>query len=193
MIYWNLTINALYFIHSSHYMTPHQKYTIAYHWSKFCQENPIGTSKRIVLTELKVALEYEIVSHLKSYLTEFYENRTKNIMEIKWEILRNWLWMVTFIGLMMLKRLWVVCWQTLHWRFGKWNSAQLNLLQAITQPVQAITRSTNSGNKGTNAKPITRAEYQSWRNTRLHFKYWVSHHNLNSNINVEIKETQSFF
>ena len=68
------------------------------------------------------------------------KNRTKNIMEIKWEIWRNWLWMVIFLGLMMLKRLSVVCWQTLHWRFGKWNSTQFDLVQAITQPVQAITQ-----------------------------------------------------
>ena len=42
---------------------------------KSCQENPIGTRKRVILTELKVALEYEIVSHLKSNLTELYEKQ----------------------------------------------------------------------------------------------------------------------
>ena len=176
MIYWNLTINALYYTNSSHYMTPHQRCTMTYCWSKLCQENPIGTSKRIILTELKVALEYEIVSHLKSNLTELYEKQDEEYYGDKMGDLAQ----LAVDGYLSWTRdaqeavsslLTDTAWEV--WKM-KLNSVQPC---AGNNSTCSGNNSTNSGNKGTNAKPITRAEYQSWRNTRLHFEYWVSRPN----------------
>ena len=51
-------------IHAMHYV--HKKICHSPFLIKSCQENPIGTSLRVILTELKVVLEYEIVSYLKA-------------------------------------------------------------------------------------------------------------------------------
>ena len=111
------------------------------------------------MTELKVALEYEIVSRLKSNLTElygkqdekYYGDKIGDLAELAVDGYLSWTHDAQeAVSSLLTETAWEV------WKI-KLNSA----IQAITQPVQAKTRSTNSGNKGTNAKPITRAEYQS--------------------------------